>query len=81
MVNCNTHDEYFESNYEFSQGLLDPGDEEDYIQVVQTVLFSKCQKDPFSMVVSKFCYIGLLLNLKYNFHNVLSYKCFLNYKN
>ena len=55
MLNHATHDdEYFESHYKFSEGLLNPGDR--FQQgVFQTLLFSKCQKDPLSKV-SKFGY-------------------------
>src|SRR6218665_174535 len=78
-IKCDMQDdEYFESHYKVSQGFLRSGDEEEcFNNVVETLLYSKCQKDPLS-TVSKFCY---LLILKYSFHSVLSYKCFLNSKN
>ena len=65
MFNCDTHndEEYFQNHYRFSQGLLH--DPEEYVcydgddfysgGVFQTLLFSKCQKDPLS-TVSKFGY-------------------------
>jgi len=54
-------DEYFENHYQFSQGLFNScdvySDSDDvcYCGVFQTLLFSKCQKDPLS-TVSNFGY-------------------------
>jgi len=51
-------DEYFESHYKVFQGILDFGDdyeEECWSNTTETLLYSKCQKDPLS-TVSKFCY-------------------------
>jgi len=49
------NDEYFESHYQLSQGLLKAGDDERYdSSTVQTLLVSKCQGYPLS-TVSKLC--------------------------
>jgi len=50
-------DEYFENHYQFCQGLLcSRNDNEECVNnVIETLLYSKCQKDPLS-TVSKFCY-------------------------
>ena len=50
-------DEYFESHYKVSQGVLrDEDDDEDYSNnEVETLLYSKCQENPLS-TVSNFCY-------------------------
>ena len=54
-IECDTHnDEYFESHYQFCQGFLNDCDsDEEYEEYcTQTVLFSKCQRDPLSAVSS-----------------------------
>ena len=54
-IKCDMQDdEYFESHYKVSQGLLDDGYDLDIV-FFQSLLFSKCQKDRLS-TVSKFCY-------------------------
>ena len=55
QIKCDMQDdEYFENHYQFSQGYLHPGDVKRSNDVVETLLYSKCQKDPLS-TVSKFC--------------------------
>ena len=54
-IECDTHNnEYFESHYQFCQGFENNcDDDEDYKEYhAQTLLFSKCQKDPLSTVSS-----------------------------
>ena len=56
-IKCDMQDdEYFESHYKVFQGFLDPRDEGECFGIEnETILYSKCQKDPLS-TVSKFCY-------------------------
>jgi len=52
-IKCDMQDdEYFESHYGVSQGLLRPKDNAGYYYggVFLTLLFSKCQKDSLRMV-------------------------------
>ena len=50
-------DEYFESHYKVSHGYLrsDHDKYKRFYDTVDTLVYSKCQKDPLS-TVSKFCY-------------------------
>src|SRR6218665_40953 len=51
-IKCDTHnDEYFEGHYQLSQGLVNSDEEYDEYYC-QTLLFSKCQKDPLNTVSS-----------------------------
>lgn len=45
------NDDYFDNHYKFSQGILNEG-EEGHNQVVQSLVFSKCQRDCLSTVSS-----------------------------
>ena len=50
---CDMQDD--ENHYQFFQGLLHSRDDKCFKNVVETLLYSKCPKDPLS-TVSKFCY-------------------------